>query len=74
MTNTQNINNNLSDLTLVIPAKEETDCLWHVLEELKNYNFQKLQASWRHLIESVHDKFGSWDTRKNYKNWELIEV
>ena len=40
----------------------------------KNYNFQKLQASWRHLIESVHDKFGSWDTRKNYKNWELIEV
>ena len=42
MTNTQNINNNLSDLTLVIPAKEETDCLWHVLEELKNYNFQKI--------------------------------
>ena len=42
MTNTQNINNYLSDLTLVIPAKEETDCLWHVLEELKNYNFQKI--------------------------------
>ena len=42
MTNTQNINNNLSNLTLVIPAKEETDCLWHVLEELQNYNFQKI--------------------------------
>ena len=42
MTNTQNINNNLSDLTLVIPAKEETDCLSHVLEELQNYNFQKI--------------------------------
>ena len=26
MTNTQNINNNLSDLTLVIPAKEEANC------------------------------------------------
>ena len=42
MINTQNINNNLSDLTLVIPAKEETDCLSHVLEELQNYNFQKI--------------------------------
>ena len=42
MTNTQNINNNLSDLTLVIPAKEEADCLWRVLEELQNYNFQKI--------------------------------
>ena len=41
MTNTQDINNNLSDLTLVIPAKEETDCLWHVLEELQKYNYQK---------------------------------
>jgi|TARA_R110002020_G_scaffold23716_20_gene78859 glycosyltransferase involved in cell wall biosynthesis len=40
----------------------------------KNYNFEKLQASWRHLIDSVHDKFGSWDTRKNYKNWEMIEA
>ena len=42
MTNTQNINNNLLDLTLVIPAKEETDCLRQVLEELQNYNFQKI--------------------------------
>ena len=40
----------------------------------KNYNFEKLQASWRHLIESIHEKFGSWDTRKNYKNWEMIEA
>ena len=42
MTNTQNINNNLSDLTLVIPAKEETDCLSLVLEELQNYNLKKI--------------------------------
>ncbi len=41
MANTQNINNSLSDLTLVIPAKEEVDCLWRVLEELQNYNFSK---------------------------------
>ena len=40
----------------------------------KNYNFEKLQASWRHLIESIHEKFGSWDTRANYKKWELVEV
>ena len=42
MTNTLNIKNNLSDLTLVMPAKEETDCVQHVLEELQNFNFQKL--------------------------------
>ena len=42
MTNTLNINNNLSDLTLVIPAKEEADCVRHVLEELQNFNFQKI--------------------------------
>ena len=46
MANTQNINNSLSDLTLVIPAKEEADCLWRVLEELQNYNFKICNSFW----------------------------
>ena len=36
------INNNFSDLTLVIPAKEETDCLYWVLNELKDFKIKKM--------------------------------
>ena len=42
MTNTNNIGNNLSNLTLVIPAKEEAECLYRVLKELQNFNFHKI--------------------------------
>ena len=42
MTNTQIISNNLSNLTLLIPAKEETDCIYQVLTELQSFNFQKI--------------------------------
>jgi len=41
---------------------------------LKNYNFENFQKSWRDTIKNIHKKFGSWDTRVNYKNWNLIEV
>ena len=30
--------------------------------------------SWDNLMQEVHDTFGSWETRKNYNSWELIEV
>ena len=33
---------NYSKLTLLIPAKEDTDCLLHVLEELKNFDIEKI--------------------------------
>ena len=42
MTNTNNLDNNLSNLTLVIPAKEEAGCLYRVLKELQNFNFHKI--------------------------------
>ena len=42
MTDKQNINSNFSNLTLVIPAKEEADCLYHVLKELQIFNVQKI--------------------------------
>ena len=41
---------------------------------LKNYNFQDFQKKWDETLTRVHEKFGSWDTRKNYEKWELIEV
>ena len=41
MTN-KNYTKNFNNLTLVIPAKEKTDCLLHVLNELKDFKIKKI--------------------------------
>lgn len=41
---------------------------------LKEYNFDLYGQRWNHIFDYVHEKHGSWDTRKIYKNWDLIEV
>jgi glycosyltransferase involved in cell wall biosynthesis len=41
---------------------------------VNNYNFNGFQDSWRKTFKEVHEKFGSWETRKEYKKWELLEV
>jgi glycosyltransferase involved in cell wall biosynthesis len=38
---------------------------------LKNYNFEDWKKSWVKIIEDIHEKNGSWETRKNYKSWEM---
>ncbi len=48
----------MSDLTLIIPAKNEKESLPKVLDELRNFNFKKniiLEASDRLTIESIKD-------------------
>jgi glycosyltransferase involved in cell wall biosynthesis len=40
----------------------------------KNYSFSKLSSTWPVLLEEIHNEMGSWETRKGYKSWELIEV
>ena len=40
----------------------------------KKYNFNKYIANWRETLKNVHEKNGSWETRKNYNSWELLEV
>jgi len=40
----------------------------------KNYNFQNYEKSWVELIDNVLENYGSWETRKNYKRWHLMEV
>ena len=39
-----------------------------------NYSFEKYVNSWDKLLKSIHEKYGSWDTRKNYQTWEFTEV
>ena len=40
----------------------------------KNYNFENYEKSWVKLIDQTIKKHGSWDTRKNYTRWELIDL
>lgn len=39
-----------------------------------NYNFKDFQQKWVDLMESVHERYGSWDTRKNYNGIRFLEV
>ena len=39
-----------------------------------NYGFEKFQQKWVEIMLEVHEKHGSWETRKNYKPWQLLEL
>tara|TARA_B100000676_G_C18051235_1_gene831327 strand:+ start:189 stop:1475 length:1287 start_codon:yes stop_codon:yes gene_type:complete len=41
---------------------------------LNNYGFENFSKEWDRILTSVHDRCGSWQTRKNYKNWEIREL
>jgi len=40
----------------------------------KNYNFDDFGKKWVELMDSVYEKYGSWENRKGYKTWCLEEV
>ena len=40
----------------------------------RNYSFQAFNEQWINLMTNVHEKYGSWDTRKNYKNLRVKEL
>jgi len=40
----------------------------------KNFNFEQYGKSWDKILKEVHEKNGSWETRKNYKSWTLKEI
>ena len=40
----------------------------------KNYSFENFNKSWVEKIDSIVEEHGSWQTRKNYKRWHLLEV
>ena len=39
-----------------------------------NYNFEDYEKNWTNLIDKVIEENGSWETRKNYERWNLMEV
>jgi glycosyltransferase involved in cell wall biosynthesis len=41
---------------------------------MREYNFKKYCNSWDEVLTNVHEKYGSWETRKNHKPWSIMEV
>ena len=39
-----------------------------------NYSFEQYERSWVELMDNVVEKYGSWENRKNYDRWVLMEV
>jgi len=39
-----------------------------------NYNFENYQRQWIKMIDSVVEKYGSWENRKHYKPWAFSEI
>ena len=46
-------------------------CIQHVKD---NFNFENYEKSWIELFDKIIDESGSWETRKNYERWHLLEV
>jgi glycosyltransferase involved in cell wall biosynthesis len=40
----------------------------------KNYNFEDFEKKWVELMDDIHERLGSWDTRKGYKSWTIKEI
>jgi len=41
---------------------------------LKNYNPEVLMKEWDEVFTNLYKKYGSWETRNNFKPWELKEI
>ncbi len=39
-----------------------------------NFSFEKFEKQWVTFMDRVVEESGSWETRKNYKRWHLMEV
>ena len=39
-----------------------------------SYNFENYEKSWIETMDRIIETHGSWENRKNYKRWHLMEV
>ena len=40
----------------------------------KNYSFDDYEKGWVNLMDDIIERQGSWETRRGYKRWHLMEV
>ena len=57
-------------------SQEERDELGKKGREhvLKNYNFEDFEKTWVNTMVKINKDHGSWENRKKYKNWKLLEL
>ena len=41
---------------------------------MKNYNFDNFNKTWVRIMTELHEKCGSWSTRKNYQGWRYVKL
>ena len=41
---------------------------------LKNYNFEEFRKTWVDIMTDIHERYGSWENRKGYKPWKIVEL
>jgi glycosyltransferase involved in cell wall biosynthesis len=41
---------------------------------INNFSYETYAERWVTLMKKIHKKYGSWDTRKNYKSWTFEEA
>ena len=41
---------------------------------IKNYNFENYEKKWVKVMDEIVEIHGSWETRKGYQRWHLLEV
>ena len=51
--------------------KMSTGGMKHVKD---NYSFEQLTNGWIETMDNFIEENGSWETRKNYQRWHLLEV
>jgi len=39
-----------------------------------NYNFEQYEKGWVNIMDEIVEKHGSWETRRGYDRWHLLEV
>ena len=64
-------------LTTALKASSKTYKKWALQGKehvIKNYNFENYENGWIKLMDEIIEKHGSWETRKGYKTWHLLEV
>jgi len=57
-------------------SKKEREALGKAGQKhiMKNYNFEDFCNKWVETMDSICEKYGSWEDRKNYKAWSLTEI
>ena len=41
---------------------------------LNNYSMKQFNKNWIGFVDEVIEENGAWQTRKNYQNWELLQL